>query len=217
MIEIKNVTKNFGVTKVLDDITMKLEQGKIYGLVGRNGSGKTVLMKHICGFIIPTEGYIEVDGKRLWRDIEMPENLGVIIENPGFLPDYSGVKNLKYLASFRRKISKDEIREAIIKVGLDPDSKKLVGKYSLGMRQRLGLAQAIMEDPDILLLDEPMNGLDNEGVEEIRRILLEIKKRGKLLVIASHSNEDIDCLCDEVFYLDHGKMIRHEVRELSDL
>lgn len=149
-------------------------------------------------------------GKVLGKDISMPDRIGAIIENPGFLPEYSGFKNLKFLAMIHHKISNEEIRNAMRIVGLDPDSKKHVGKYSLGMRQRLGIAQAIMEDPDILLLDEPLNGLDNEGVEEIRKVLLSLKEKEKLIILASHSKEDIQILCDTVFRMDHGKIIATE-------
>ena len=166
MLEIENLTKTFGTQTVISDISMTLVSGKIYGLVGRNGSGKTMLMKMILGFVSPSSGSIKIEGKVLGKDISMPDRIGAIIENPGFLPEYSGFKNLKFLAMIHHKISNEEIRDAMRIVGLDPDSKKHVGKYSLGMRQRLGIAQAIMEDPDILLLDEPLNGLDNEGVEE---------------------------------------------------
>jgi ABC-type multidrug transport system, ATPase component len=213
MIEIKHLTKKFGDVSVIEDLSMVFEEGKIYGLVGRNGSGKTMLMKHILGFVHATSGSIIVDGKEIGKDIDLPQNIGAIIENPGFLPEYSGMKNLRLLSVIQGKIGKAEVQEAMHMVGLDPASKKHVGKYSLGMKQRLGIAQALMEDPDILLLDEPMNGLDNEGVREIREILLQQKKNGKILVIASHNKEDIDVLCDEIFYLDKGKVIQHSVKE----
>lgn len=210
MIQIENLCKRFGEATVLDNISMTLEPGKIYGLVGRNGSGKTMLLKHILGFVRPTSGRVVVDGKEIGKDIDMPQNVGAIIENPGFLPEYSGFKNLKFLAMIRGKITDNEIKDAIRLVGLDPESKKHVGKYSLGMRQRLGLAQALMENPDILLLDEPLSGLDNDGVAEMHQLLLRQKEQGKLLVLASHSKEDLAVLCDEVFRFDKGKMIAHE-------
>ena len=210
MIQIENVTKKFGEAVVLDEINMELQPGNIYGLVGRNGSGKTMLIKCICGFVLPTSGTIHVNGKIVGKEIDIPDDIGIIIENPGFLPNYSGFKNLQLLAMIRNKIGKAQIKEAIRRVGLDPESKKHVGKYSLGMRQRLGLAQALMEDPSILLLDEPMNGLDNEGVEEIRKLILDLKQNGKLIIIASHTREDINLLCDKVFYMDHGKIIQIE-------
>ena len=210
MIQIENVTKKFGEAVVLDEINMELQPGNIYGLVGRNGSGKTMLMKCICGFVLPTSGTIHVNGKIVGKEIDIPDDIGIIIENPGFLPNYSGFKNLQLLAMIRNKIGKAQIKEAIRRVGLDPESKKHVGRYSLGVRQRLGLAQALMEDPSILLLDEPMNGLDNEGVEEIRKLILDLKQNGKLIIIASHTREDINLLCDKVFYMDHGKIIQIE-------
>ena len=173
-------------------------------------------MKMILGFIKPTSGTIKVNGKQVGKEIDIPDDIGAIIETPGFLPEYSAFQNLKLMAMIRGKITSERIRETIKLVGLDPDSKKHVGKYSLGMRQRLGIAQAIMEDPQILLLDEPLNGLDNEGVEEMRNVLLKQKEQGKLIIIASHSKEDIDILCDEIFReifrFDHGKIIGHEVR-----
>lgn len=213
MIEIKDLTKSFDGVEVLSHISMTLESGKIYGLVGRNGSGKTMLMKHILGFVSPTSGTITIDGKVLGKDIDAPDNIGAIIENPGFLPGYSGFRNLKMLASIRHKISDEEIKNAIRLVGLDPEIKKHVGKYSLGMRQRLGLAQALMEHPDILLLDEPLSGLDNDGVQEMYQILLKQREEGKLIVVASHSSEDIRVLCDEIFHFDKGKMIDHQIAE----
>lgn len=206
-IQVENLTKAFGKTTVLDNITVSFEKGQITGLIGRNGSGKTMLLKCIVGFVPPTSGKILVNGKVIGKDVDVPPDVGVIIEAPGFLPNYSGFSNLKFLATINKKISKEQIVRTIERVGLDPDSKKHVGKYSLGMRQRLGLAQALMEEPDILILDEPMNGLDNNGVEDIRRLLLDLKQEGKTIVIASHGKEDIQILCDTVYELDHGKIL----------
>ena len=203
-IEVKNVVKTFQDTTVLHDVSVSFAPGQIHGLIGRNGSGKTVLMKCICGFMRPTSGEILVQGKRVGKDVDIPPNMGVIIEAPGFLPAYSGFKTLSRLPGIRHKIGKQEIFDTLRRVGLDPESKKHVGKYSLGMRQRLGIAQAIMENPDILLLDEPMNGLDNRGVEDIRKLLLDLKAEGKTIVIASHSMEDIHFLCDTVHEMDAG-------------
>lgn len=206
-IEVQNLTKKFKESVVLKNINMGLEKGKIHGLIGRNGSGKTMLLKCICGFVPPTSGRILVRGKEVGKEVDIPPDMGIIIEEPGFLAGYSALKNLKFLAMIRGKIGEKQIRGAIQKVGLDPDSKKHVGKYSMGMRQRLGLAQAIMEEPDILLLDEPMNGLDNRGVAEMRKLLLELKEKGATIVLASHSQEDISILCDTVRELDHGEVI----------
>ena len=203
---VENVTKAFGGQEVLKTVCVKFEMGKIYGIVGRNGSGKTVLLKCICGLLYPSTGTVTVGGKVVGKDVDYPESIGFIIEAPGFLPRYSGLKNLKYLASVRGKVQEDEIRKYMELVGLNPDDKKHVGNYSLGMKQRLGIAQAFMENPDILILDEPMNALDNNGVEEMRSVLLKMKKQGKLIIIASHVRDDIDILCDEVYGIDAGIM-----------
>lgn len=205
-IVIKNLTKKFKEATVLDNVNISFEKGKVHGLIGRNGSGKTMLMKSICGFVPPTSGEIIVNGKRVGKDVDIPENIGVIIETPGFIPNYSAYNNLKFLAQLNHKIGKDEIRNAIKSVGLNPDDKKHVGKFSLGMRQRLGLAQAIIENPDLFILDEPMNGLDKDGVADMRKYLLDLKAQGKTILIASHSAEDIDILCDTVCEMDKGRL-----------
>ena len=177
---------------------LTIPSGKIYGVVGNNGSGKTVLMKCICGFMLPDSGKIYVGGQQVGRDCDFPDSLGIIIETPGFLPYLTGYQNLKILASLKAKIGKKEIIDALEKVGLKPTLRKPVSKYSLGMRQRLGIAQAIMEDPAVLILDEPFNGLDKTGVEEIRKLLLSLKERGKTILLASHNAQDIEVLCDDV-------------------
>lgn len=207
MIKIENVTKTFKENTVLNNVSINFEKGKIHGLIGRNGSGKTVLMKCICGFIPVTSGSITVRNKVISKK-NMPENIGLIIETPGFLPNYSGYRNLKFLADISGKANKNAIIRSIESVGLDPHSKKHVGKYSLGMRQRLGLAQAIMEDPDLLILDEPMNGLDKDGVKDMRDYLLKLKEQGKTMLIASHSAEDIEILCDTVCEMDKGVLTK---------
>lgn len=204
MISIENLNKQFKNQLVLNNINVKFSNGHIYGIIGRNGSGKTVLLKCICGFLKPTTGVISVNHKIVGKDIDFPENLGFIIETPGFLLNYSGYKNLKYLASIREKIDSNEIKESMSLVGLDSADKKHVDKYSMGMRQRLGIAQAIMEKPDILVLDEPMNALDKNGVEEMRRLFLKMKSEGKLILLTSHNREDIEILCDEVYEMEEG-------------
>lgn len=204
MIEVKKVDLTIRKTEILKHVTITFEQGKIHGLIGRNGSGKTMLMKCICGFVRPTSGEIIVNGKKVGKDCDFPENIGIIIETPGFIPYYSGYKNLKLLADLNKKISGEQVKIAMEQVGLDPNLKRHVKKYSLGMRQRLGLAQAIMENPDILILDEPMNGLDKDGVSDMRKYLLELKEQGKTILIASHSSEDIEILCDTVCEIDKG-------------
>lgn len=209
-IELIHVTKKFGQELVLKEVNLTLEQGRVYGIVGNNGSGKTVLMKCICGFLIPTTGLIQVFGSSIGQDVDFPESLGVIIETPGFLTNLTGRKNLEILAGMRRKIGPAEVQQVLEKVGLDPALKKPVANYSLGMRQRLGIAQAIMEDPKLLILDEPFNGLDKHGVGEIRKLLLELKEEGKTILLASHNEEDIRILCDEVYEMDGGVLRKCE-------
>lgn len=209
-IELIHVTKKFGQELVLKEVNLTLEQGRVYGIVGNNGSGKTVLMKCICGFLIPTTGLIRVFGSSIGQDVDFPESLGVIIETPGFLTNLTGRKNLEILAGMRGKIGPAEIQQVLEKVGLDPALKKPVANYSLGMRQRLGIAQAIMEDPKLLILDEPFNGLDKHGVGEIRKLLLELKEEGKTILLASHNEEDIRILCDEVYEMDGGVLRKCE-------
>lgn len=207
MIIIENATKKFGTQTVINNVSLTLEDGKIYGFVGQNGCGKTVLFKSICGFIYLDRGTITVDGKVIGKDIDIIKDAGIIIESPGFLPNYSAFKNLKFLTMIKDNIGDEQIKSTLISVGLDPESKKVVGKFSLGMRQRLGIAQAIMENPHILILDEPMNGLDKRGVEDIRKILMDLKKKGKLILLASHNPLDIDILCDCVYELDAGTIV----------
>ena len=208
-IELKNVSKKIKGIDILDDVSLRMESGKIYGFRGKNGSGKTMLMRAIAGLIKVT-GTVDIDGKILGKDEMFPPSIGILIENPSFISNYTGFENLKTLASIRERIDDNKIRQTLTEVGLEPDDKRTFKKYSLGMKQRLGIAAAIMEDPDILLLDEPLNGLDNEGVEEIRKVLLSLKEKGKLIILASHSKEDIQILCDTVFRMDHGKIIATE-------
>ena len=207
MIRIEYVTKKYKDVEVVKNVTLNLEAGKICGLVGRNGSGKTVLMKCITGFVIPTSGEIYFDDKKLGRDMDFAPNTGVIIETPGFVGYQSAIDNLMGLASIKHKIDKKKVIEAIELVGLDPNNKLRVGKYSLGMRQRLGIAQAIMEDPEVLILDEPMNALDKDGVGDMRELFLKLKEQGKTILISSHNAEDINILCDSVWEMDKGEII----------
>lgn len=207
IITITNLIKQFGEDIVLDNVSVSFEKGKIHGIVGRNGSGKTVMFKCICGFMPATSGEIIVSGKVIGKDTDVPQNVGIIIEHPGFLPNYDGFHNLKFLAAINGILTDEYIRDTIRLVGLDPNSKKHVGKYSMGMRQRLGIAQAIMENPEILILDEPFNGLDSTGVEEMRALLLSLKEQGKTILVASHYKEDVDYLCDTVIRMDKGHII----------
>lgn len=205
-ISVSCISKYFDKECVLKNVTRDFEKGKIHGIVGNNGSGKTVLMKCICGFLIPDEGKVVVAGKHIGKDVDFPGDLGVIIETPGFLPNISGRKNLEILASLNKKIGAKEIEDAIARVGLDPHMKKPVGKYSLGMRQRLGIAQAIMENPSLLILDEPFNGLDKNSVSDMRKLIKELKNEGKTILLASHNQIDIDELCDTVCEMEAGVM-----------
>lgn len=206
VIRLEHLTKKFGEDIVLKEVTRDFERGKIHGIVGNNGSGKTVMMKCICGFLEPTEGRVLVNYQQVGKDVDFPPDMGIIIETPGFLPNLSGQKNLELLASLQKKIDRETIRQTLRRVGLDPDMKKPVGKYSLGMRQRLGLAQAIMEEPSILVLDEPFNGLDKHGVAHMRALIKELKAQGKTILLASHNQVDIDELCDTVCEMDAGMM-----------
>lgn len=205
---VDHVSLQIKKAKLLSDINLTLHSGRVYGLRGRNGSGKTVLMKCICGFMRPTEGKVSVNGKVIHKDMDFLPSAGIIIEEPGFFPNYSGFKNLKILAGIQNMISDDKIQQTMELVGLDSSMKKPVGKYSLGMRQRLGIAQAMMEDPEILILDEPTNGLDEDGVEWFRQFILEQKEKGKLILLASHSREDIEMLSDEVYFMEKGVLVK---------
>lgn len=206
VIRLEHVSMRFQEEEVLCDVCFEFREGKVYGIVGNNGSGKTVLMKCICGFLRPTGGRIFVNYQEIGKDVDFPGDVGVIIETPGFLPNLSGQKNLELLASLRGKAGREQVREAIRTAGLDPDMKKHVAKYSLGMRQRLGIAQALMEDPSLLILDEPFNGLDKRGVSQMHQLILGLKRKGKTILLSSHSQNDIDVLCDTVCEMDAGVM-----------
>ena len=206
-IVINNATKRINNVDIYKNINLVCTAGSITGLIGKNGAGKTMLLKSVCGLTTYNEGEIIVCGKKIGTDVEIPDSVGVIIEVPGFLPNLSGYRNLKYLADINGKIGKEQVYETIRTVGLNPNDKKHVGKYSLGMRQRLGIAQALMEDPEVLLLDEPMNGLYNKGVSDIKEILKSLRNKNKTIVLASHHMEDIDELCDEVYVMDAGRII----------
>lgn len=206
MIRVENVNLKIEKNTILNNVTMQVNKGEIVALIGRNGSGKTMLMKCICGFVKTTSGGIFVNEKKVGKEIDFPEKMGVIIETPGFISQYSGMKNLWLLAKLNSTLTKNEIAKTMELVGLNPKLKRHVGKYSLGMRQRLGIAQAIMENPDILILDEPMNGLDYQGVEDVRKLLLDLKEQGKTILIASHNTEDIAVLCDHVWEMKSGEI-----------
>ncbi len=206
-VSVQHVYMELKKERVLYDVSRDFEEGKIHGIIGNNGSGKTVLFKCICGFLIPAQGRILVDYGQVGCDMDFPEDLGFIIETPGFLPNLSGIKNMQILASLRKKIGIMEIVEAIRYMGFDTAMKKLVGKYFPGMRQRLGIAQAIMENPSLLILDEPFNGLDKHGVEDMRELIKGLRNSGKTILLASHNVADIDELCDTVCETDAGKLV----------
>lgn len=209
-IKVKDVCKYFGKTQVLDHVNMECRQGEITGIIGRNGAGKTVLFKIICGLLSLDSGEILINGIKRERQADVLPSVGIIIEEPAFLKKYSGIKNLEYLYMINNKNNRQYLESIMEKVGLDPKSKKHVGKYSMGMRQRLAIAQSIMEEPEFLVLDEPFNGLDSHGVNEMRELFLELKKRRKVILIASHNSEDINILCDNVYSMESGilKVIR---------
>ena len=197
---------------ILEDISLHMESGNIYGFVGRNGSGKTMLLRALSGLMSTDSGVITWDKKVLRQDFSVLPNLGIILENAGLYPNLTGMENLTYLANLTGKINQEEIRQSIYRVGLDPEDKRTYGKYSLGMKQRLAIAQAIMEHPDVIMLDEPTNGLDEYGVDEIRQVILEEKERGALILLASHNSEDIRILVDHLYRIDGGRISKQEAR-----
>lgn len=217
-IDIKNYTKRIGNEEVLKDVSLHLESGKIYGLKGRNGSGKTMLMRAISGLMSATEGEIDIDGKILGKDISFPESIGLLLENPAFLPQYSGVDNLKMIASLKGVIGEDDIKAIIRRVGLEPDDKKKYRKYSLGMKQKLGIACAVMEKPKLVILDEPVNAVDEDGIKVIRDVLNELKKEDRIIIIACHDKEELFYLSDTIIEIEKGKILKQydvEVHEDS--
>lgn len=206
-IKIENVNKSIKKAEILKDINLSFEGGKVYGLKGKNGSGKTMLMRAICGLITPDSGTIDINGKILGKDISFPESIGVLIENPAFISNYTGFKNLKVLSSIQGKIGDEDIRMALEEIGLDPDDKRTFKKYSLGMKQKLGIAAAIMEKPDIVILDEPINALDEASVENVRSILAKQKERGAIIIIACHDKSELEELSDEIIEISDGKIV----------
>ena len=203
-VKLVKVSKSFGKEHVLKEISHSFETGKIHGIVGFNGSGKTVMFKCICGFLKPDSGYVKVQGKQIGKEVDFPKSLGMIIESPGFLPHLSGYVNLKRLANLQKIIGKEEVMDAITRVGLDPCSKKKVGQYSLGMRERLGIAQAIMENQELLILDEPFNGLDKRGVTDVCRLFEKLREQGKTILLAAHNMPDMEGFCDTICEMDAG-------------
>ena len=209
VVRLEDYCKSFKSAEVLKHINLTLESGKVIGLKGKNGSGKTMLMRAISGLILPTSGKVYINDKELGRQISFPPSIGILIENPSFISNYTGFKNLKILASIQNRISDDEIRDAIRKVGLDPDDKRTFKKYSLGMKQRLGIAAAIMERPDIVILDEPINALYEAGAGLIKGLLDELKANGSLIIIACHDTEELNYLSDEIYEIYDGEITGH--------
>jgi len=212
-IELKNVSKSIRQKKILNQINISFQQGKVYGSKGHNGSGKTMLFRSICGLILPTTGEVLIENKQIGKDISFPPSVGVLIEYPGFLPQYTGFKNLKMLASIKRQIEDEQIKNVLEKVGLSFNDSRKFKKYSLGMKQRLGLAQAIMEDPDLIILDEPTNALDQEGIQLVKNIVNELKSQSKTILIASHDYEFLNDITDEIFTLNDGCIVGHEIND----
>ena len=212
-IKISHVSKIIKNNPVIKDISMELQSGAVYGFKGINGSGKTMLMRLISGLIRPSQGEISMNGKILGKDISFPNSIGVFLENPAFLDAYSGFNNLKLLASIKSVASDDDIRNTLLRVGLDPDSNKKYKKYSLGMKQRLGIAAAIMEKPEIVILDEPTNSLDEDGVDLVKHIVRNEKERGALVIVSCNDEEILKCMSVEVFLLEQGRLIGHITEE----
>lgn len=204
---VTNISKKIKRNVILSNISLHLKSGNIYGFVGPNGSGKTMLFRALSGLMKVGSGEIRLDEKVLKKDIDILPNLGIILENAGLYPEFTGMENLEMLAKVNKKVQREEIENTIRRVGLNPADKRLYRKYSLGMKQRIVIAQAIMEQPDILMLDEPTNALDENGIDKIRHIILEEKERGALILIASHNKEDITLLADQVFYINNGNLI----------
>ncbi len=206
-IVVKNVFKKFNHQVVLNDINLELTSGHIYGLAGINGSGKTVLMKCICGLSTPTQGCIEIDDKKIGKDIDFPESIGVLIETPGFIEHYSALDNMLSLASIKNKTGKEEVIALLDRVGLDPYEKKRVKKYSLGMRQKLGIAMSLLDKPDIVILDEPFNALDKKSVINVKNIILQLKEENRLVIISSHDGSLLEEITDKIYEIEEGMIV----------
>ena len=205
-VEVKNVTKRFKDNTVLNNVNITFESGKIYGLLGRNGSGKSVLLKLLCGFYNPDQGEILYDGVNIVGDNIFPPNTRALIEKPNFLPDLTGMENLKLLASIQNRIKVNDILKIVEQLNLKNEINKKYKTYSLGTKQKLGIAQVLMENPDVIILDEPLNGVENETANKIRKLLLSKKNEGKLIIIASHIKDDFDAIIDEVYEFDNGNV-----------
>lgn len=213
VIQVENVSKIIKGNMVIDCVSVEFSSGKVYGLQGINGSGKTMLMRLISGLIYPTEGRIVIDGKILGKEIAFSESIGILIENPAFLDNYSGFANLKLLASIQNKIDDEQIYKTLERVGLEPDSRKKYKKYSLGMKQKLGIAGAVMEKPELLILDEPANALDKEGIERLKKIVQEEKERGALIILSCHDSALLEAMADVIYSMENGRLLKQEEAE----
>lgn len=205
-VKLENVTKKMKGQEILKNIHFTVDKGQVLGIRGHNGSGKTMLLRTIAGLVTPTIGEVIVAGKRIGKDIPFPRNLGILIEYPGFIPDYTGFKNLSFLAMIQNKIGREEIKDTLRRVGLDPNDRRKFKKYSLGMKQRLGIAQAIMEKPDLLLLDEPTNTLDDKGIKMVTDVIQALRKQGKTIIITSHDKEFLHAVSDRIYTISEGEM-----------
>lgn len=209
-IEVENYTKIIKGITILDNVSITFEAGKCYGLKGKNGSGKTMLMRAVCGLIHPTKGQVIIDGEVLGKDITFPRSVGVLIENPAFISNYTGLKNLELLASIKNVIGTEDIRKTIEAVGLDPDDKRKYRKYSLGMKQKLGIAAAFMENPDIIILDEPINAIDESGVVKVKKLIAEAKERGAVIITACHDAGELEELSEEIICIEEGRIAEND-------
>lgn len=213
-IEVKDYTKIIKGATILDNINITFESGKCYGLKGKNGSGKTMLMRAVSGLITATKGAVVIDGETLGREISFPRSIGVLIENPAFIANYTGYKNLELLACIQKRVGKDEIRKTMEDVGLEPDDKRKYRKYSLGMKQKLGIASAFMEKPDIIILDEPINAIDEAGVVKVKKMIQEAKSRGAVIITACHDAEELQELSDEIIQITEGRVVQNGKADL---
>jgi len=205
-IEVHDYEKTVSSNKLLSNVNISLSSGNIYGFQGKNGSGKTMLMRAISGLILPTSGYVEIDGKRIGKDIDFPQNIGVLIENPGFIGSYSGFKNLKLLSSLKNKIDDEQIFKLMRQFALDPNDEKKFKKYSLGMKQKIGIIAAVMENPEIIILDEPFNALDEKSCEIVIDMLFKLKSENKIIIIACHDKEELFRIADIIYVIENGEV-----------
>ena len=203
---LNNVSKTLNKSVILNEINYHFKSGFIYGIKGSNGSGKTMMLKLISGLLRPTSGEIKISNKILYKDIDFPESIGILIENPAFMPNLTGLKNLKCISLIKDKIKTEEIYNIMLDIGLDPNDKRHFKKYSLGMKQKLGIACAFMENPDIIILDEPTNALDSESVNKLKELILKYKDNNRIILIAVHENYEIETLCDKFIYLKDGSL-----------